>query len=56
MSVKDPLKFKDYLNLNYVSNVKYILAKALNNHSYDNFTGNEIYNTSQDMFVYRTDE
>ena len=56
MGLKDQLDIKDYLNLNYISNVKDIGTKMLNNHAYDNFTNNQIDNTTQDTFVYKTDE
>ncbi len=56
MSVKDPLTLQNYLNIKTPSNISEVVTKMLNNHSYDNFTNNKIDNTSQDTFVYKTDE
>ena len=56
MSVKDPLTLQNYLNIKTLSNISEVVTKMLNNHSYDNFTNNKIDNTSQDTFVYKTDE
>ena len=48
MTVKDPVS--------YASNIQDIGTKMLNDHSYTNFTNNQIDNTSQDTYVYKTDE
>ena len=56
MSVKDPLTFQNYLNIKTPSNISEVVTKMLNNHSYDIFTKNQIDNTAQDTFVYKTDE
>ena len=48
MSIKDPI--------NYTANIEDVVTNMLNNHSYKNFTDNQIDNTSQDTFVYKTDE
>lgn len=56
MNVKNQLNVKDYQNLNYISNVKDIATKALNNHGYENFTNNQIDDTTKETYVYRTDE
>ncbi len=56
MSVKDPLTLQNYLNIKTPSNISEDAGKLLNNHSYDNFTKNQIDNTTQDTFVYKTDE
>ena len=56
MSVKDPLTLQDFLNIKSPSTISQVFTKLLNDHSYDNFTDNQIYNTSQDTLVYKTDE
>ena len=56
MNVKNPLTIQNYLNIKSPSNIAEVATKMLNNHAYDNFTDNQIDNTSQDMFVYKTDE
>ena len=48
MTVKDPV--------NYSSYILHIGNKMLNNHSYNNFINHHIDNTSQDTYVYKTDE
>ena len=48
MSMKDPI--------NYMASTKDIVTNMLNNHSYTNFRDNQIDNTAQDTFVYKTDE
>ena len=48
MSIKDPV--------NYTSYIIDIGIKLLNNHRYNNFINNQLDNTSQDTFVYKTDE
>ena len=48
MTVKD--------SINCDSNILDIGVKMLNNHSYNKFTNNKLDNTSQDTYVYRTDE
>ena len=45
MTVKDPI--------NYASNILDIGTKLLNNHSYTNFSNNQIDTTSQDTYVYK---
>ena len=54
MSVKDPMTLQNYLNITSPAKIAEVVAKALNNHSYDNFTGNQIDSTSQDTLVYKT--
>ena len=56
MSVKDPITLQNYLNIKSPSNIAEVVTKALNNHSYINFDKNQIDNTSQDTFVYKTYE
>ena len=48
MTVKDPV--------NYNSNILDIGTKMINNHNCNIFINNQIDNTSQDTYVYRTDE
>ena len=53
---KNPLTLQNYLNIKSPSNIAEVATKLLDNHSYDNFTKNQIDNTTQDTYVYRTDE
>ena len=56
MSVKNPITIQNVLNLKSPSNMVDVVNQALDMHSYDKFTDNKLYNTSQDTFVYKTDE
>ena len=56
MSVKDPLTLQNYLKIKSPSSISQVVTKLLTNHSYDKFTDHQIYTTSQDTFVYQTDE
>ena len=56
MSVKDPLTLQTYLHIKTPSTISQVVTNMFNKHSYDNFTDNQIDNTSQDTFVRKTDE
>ena len=53
---KNPLTLRNYLNIKSPSNISEVATKLLDNHSYDNFTKNQIDNTTQETSVYKSDE
>ena len=53
---ENPLNIQSYLNIKSPSNIVDVATKLLDIHRYDNLTDHKITNTSQDTFVYKTDE
>ena len=56
MSVKIPKTIIKFPDIKSQSTVVVVVNKDLDNHRYDNFTEHKLYNTSQDTFVYTTDQ